>query len=155
MWPLQGTTEFEGEKHKLGGNWSDRKAPLAHGRTMCRGRYEKEVTPYHWGFPKSAFQCILSDQGKKSKPWWWHIYYSTFCINPNKVLVTKVTTGLRYQPGKSLSSGYILGRPTALSSGYRFIRCTALSTFWMTGTRHIKIMPFTNILKQTEHMHSI
>ena len=51
MWPLQGSPELEGEKHKLGGNWSDRKAHLARGRTMCRGRYEKEVTPYHWGSP--------------------------------------------------------------------------------------------------------
>ena len=94
MWPLQGSPEMEGEKHKLGGNWSDRNAHLAHGRTMCRGRYEKEVTPYHWrspgtsprencGFLKSAFQCILSDQGKKFKILWW-LLLSHILHQPNK-----------------------------------------------------------------------
>ena len=54
MWPLQGSPELEGEKHKLGSNWSDRKAHLAHGRTMCRGAYEKKVTRYHWGSPGTS-----------------------------------------------------------------------------------------------------
>ena len=66
------------KKDWVGGNWFDRKACLERGRFVCSDRYGKWATSFYWGksgtsprvifilgFLKSAFQCILSYQGKK------------------------------------------------------------------------------------------